>query len=348
MKQGTDGMKTAHKGLVLLFLACILLLELSGTAHAREYTIQGRTMGTFYTIKLVSTRQQSMDLWQKQIDTRLAQVNAGLSMYDPDSNLSRFNRTEPGRLFRLSRDFARVMDTARTVFTLTDRAWDGTIKPLVDLWGFGTREPTDTLPDPDAIAEALALTGFQHLTFENNHVKKTKPGITLDLGSIAKGYGVDAVAGVLTRVGIDDFLVEIGGELYGSGMNRHKKPWSVGITHPLKTGADTGLYKVVNLENRAIATSGDYRNFFEFRGRTYSHIIDPKTGYPVDNQVVSASVIADTCTFADALATALVVMNPEDSLALVDTLENVECLIIQKTLTGFKEFASRGFHTFVQ
>jgi thiamine biosynthesis lipoprotein len=222
------------------------------------------------------------------------------------------------------------------------------VKPLVDLWGFGIREPTDSLPAPDAIAKALALTGFQHLTFENTHVKKTKPGITLDLGAIAKGYGVDAVAGVLTRAGIDDFLVEIGGELYGSGMNRHKKPWSVGITHPLKTGADAGLYKVVHLENRAIATSGDYRNFFEFQGKIYSHIIDPRTGYPVDNQVVSASVIADTCTVADALATAFVVMDPEDSLALVDTLENVECLIIQKIPAGFTEFASRRFHTFVQ
>ncbi|MEX1298045.1 MAG: FAD:protein FMN transferase [Desulfotignum sp.] len=341
-------MKTAHKDLTLLFLAAMLFLGLSGPAQAREYTIQGRAMGTFYTVKLVSSRKQSMALWQQQIDTRLAQVNAGLSMYDPNSDLSRFNRTEPDQPFRLSRDFARVMDTARTVFTLTDGAWDGTVKPLVDLWGFGTRQPADTLPDPGAIAEALALSGFQHLVFENTHVKKTKPGITLDLGSIAKGYGVDAVAGVLTESGIDDFLVEIGGELYGSGTNRHKKPWSVGITHPLKTGSDGGLYKVVNLENRAIATSGDYRNYFEVQGKIYSHIIDPKTGYPVDNQVVSASVIAGTCTFADALATALMVMDPKDSLVLVDSLEHVECLIIQKTSDGFTEFASRGFHAFVQ
>lgn len=326
----------------------LIFLGIPPAAQAREYTIQGRTMGTFYTVKLVSSRPQSMDLWQKKIDTRLAQVNAGLSMYDPDSDLSRFNRTEPGRPFRLSRDFARVMDTARTVFSLTGGAWDGTVKPLVDLWGFGTREPTNSLPAPDAVANALALTGFQHLVFENTHVKKTKPGITLDLGSIAKGYGVDAVAGVLTGSGIDDFLVEIGGELSGSGMNRHKKPWSVGITNPLKTGSDAGLYKVVLLENRAIATSGDYRNYFEVQGKIYSHIIDPKTGYPVDNQVVSASVIADTCTFADALATALMVMAPADSLVLADSLEHVECLIIQKTPAGFTEFASRGFHAFVQ
>ncbi len=340
-------MKTAARGLVLC-LACIISLCFTGTAPAREYTVQGRTMGTFYKVKLISSKKQSIDLWQKKIDTRLVKINAGLSMYDPESDLSRFNRTGAGTPFRLSHDFARVMETALTVFTLTNGAWDGTVKPLVDLWGFGTRHPADTLPDSAAITEALSVTGFQHLVQENTHLTKTKPGITLDLGSIAKGYGVDAIARVLTQSGMDNFLVEVGGELYGSGVNRHKKPWSVGITNPLETGSDAGFFKVVSLENRAIATSGDYRNFFEFQGRVYSHIIDPKTGFPVDNQVVSTSVIAGTCTFADALATALMVMDPADSLALVNRLEDVECLIIKKTPAGFTESASRNFHTFVQ
>jgi FAD:protein FMN transferase len=341
-------MKITHRCLPALCMAFMISVSFTGTAPAREYTLQGRTMGTYYTVKLISSKKLSLDLWQKKIDTRLAQVNAGLSMYDPDSDLSRFNRSDAGRPFRLSHDFARVMDTARTVFSLTGGAWDGTVKPLVDLWGFGTRQPTDTLPDPSAITEALALTGFEHLVFENNYLIKTKPGITLDLGAIAKGFGVDAVAQVLARAGIDNFLVEIGGELYGSGVNRHKKPWSVGITHPLKTGSDAGLLKVVALENRAIATSGDYRNYFEFQGRVYSHIIDPKTGSPAGNQVVSASVIADTCAFADGLATALMVMDPEEGLALVDRLKHVECLIIQKLPAGFTEFSSRNFHTVVQ
>ncbi len=340
-------MKAAARGLVLC-LVCIISLCVTGTAQAREYTVQGRTMGTFYTVKLISSKKQSIDLWQKKIDTRLDQINAGLSMYDPNSDLSRFNRTGAGTPFRLSRDFARVMDTALTVFTLTNGAWDGTVKPLVDLWGFGTRHPADTLPDPAAITEALSVTGFQHIDRKNTHLTKTKPGITLDLGSIAKGYGVDAIARVLTLSGMDNFLVEVGGELYGSGVNRHKKPWSVGISNPLKTGSDAGLFKVVTLENQAIATSGDYRNFFELQGRIYSHIIDPKTGSPVDNQVVSTSVMAGTCTFADALATALMVMDPADSLALVNRLEDTECLIIKKTPAGFTEYASRNFHTFVQ
>jgi len=340
-------MKSAARYLVIC-LACIMSVCFTGTAPAREYTIQGRTMGTFYTVKLISSKKLSIDLWQKKIDTRLDQINAGLSMYDPDSDLSRFNRTGAGTPFRLSRDFARVMDTALTVFTLTSGAWDGTVKPLVDLWGFGTRHPTDILPDPAAITEALSLTGFQHIVRDSNHLKKTKPGITLDLGSIAKGYGVDAIVRVLSLSGINDFLVEVGGELYGSGSNRHNKPWSVGITNPLKTGSDARFSRVITLENRAIATSGDYRNFFEFRGRVYSHIIDPKTGFPVDNQVVSASVIAATCTFADALATALMVMDPAESLSLVNRLDDVECLIIRKTPDGFTESASRSFHSFVQ
>ena len=340
-------MKTASRCLVLC-VVCIISFCFTKTAPAGEYTIQGQTMGTFYTVKLVSAKKQSIALWQKKIDTRLAQINAGLSMYDPDSDLSRFNRTGADQPFRMSRDFARIMDTAAAVFTLTNGAWDGTVKPLVDLWGFGTRNPADAPPDPAAVTQALSLTGFQYLVRENNHLTKTKPGITLDLGSIAKGYGVDAIARVLTLSGMDNFLVEIGGELYGSGVNRHKKPWSVGITNPLKTGSDVQFSKVITLENQAIATSGDYRNFFEFRGRVYSHIIDPKTGFPVDNQVVSTSVIAGTCTFADALATALMVMDPAEGLALVNRLEDVECLIIQKKPAGFAESVSQGFPTFVQ
>ncbi len=331
-------------------MLCITFLilfsaSLSFSASGREHIVQGRTMGTIYTIKFISPQKQSMALWQKKIDARLQQINAGLSMYDPESDISRFNRTAAGRPFRLSKDFSQVLRTADRVYRLTSGAWDGTIKPLVDLWGFGTQDIITVLPDPAAIQKALSRTGFHHLTLNKNTLLKKIPGITLDLGSIAKGYGVDAIALLLTEAGIENFLVEIGGELYGSGVNRHRKPWSVGITPPGSTEKGQRFYKIITLDNTAIATSGNYRNFFTIQGKTYSHIIDPKTGFPVDNQVVSASVIAGNCTFADALATALMVMDPADSLALVNRLENVECLIIRKTPTGFTESASRGFHT---
>lgn len=335
---------------IMLCIICGILFSASTNcpAQGREHTVQGRTMGTVYTIKFVSPKKQSMALWQKRIDARLEQINAGLSMYDPDSDISRFNRTGADRPFRLSKDFSQVMQTADRVYRLTSGAWDGTIKPLVDLWGFGTKDIITVVPDTDDIQKALSRTGFQHLTLNKNTLLKKIPGITLDLGSIAKGYGVDAIALLLTDAGIENFLVEIGGELSGSGLNRHQKPWSVGITPPGGTAGGQRFYKIITLDNTAIATSGNYRNFFTIQDKTYSHIIDPKTGFPVDNQVVSASVIAGTCTFADALATALMVMDPADSLALVNRLENVECLIIRKTATGFTEYASRNFHTFVQ
>ncbi len=333
-----------------LYLICLLSFFSGAGVHAmaREYIIQGQTMGTFYTVKLVSSKKQSIALWQKKIDTRLQQINTGLSMYDPASRISRFNNLGADQPFRLSKDFVQVLQTAEQVYRLTHGAWDGTVKPLVDIWGFGTKKSPESPPDPGAITEALSCTGFHHLVLENTHLFKKKACITLDLGSIAKGFGVDAVAQVLAASGIDNFLVEIGGELYGSGLNRQKNPWSVGITNPVATSSDQGLYKVITLENRAIATSGNYRNFFDMAGKTYSHIIDPTTGFPVDNQVVSVSVIAQNCTFADGLATGLMVMDPADAIDLVNSLEDVECLIIQKTGTRFREITSRRFHTFVQ
>ena len=335
---------------MMLCIICVILFS-AGNSHpapGREHTVQGTTMGTVYTIKFISPKKQSLALWQKKIDARLEQINAGLSMYDPDSDISRFNRTGADRPFRLSKDFLQVMQTADRVYRLTSGAWDGTIKPLVDLWGFGTQNIITVLPDPGDIQKALSRTGFHHLILDKNFLVKKIPGITLDLGSIAKGYGVDAIAMLLTAAGIENFLVEIGGELYGSGVNRHQKPWSVGITPPAAAAEGQRFYQIITLDNAAIATSGNYRNFFTIQGKTYSHIIDPKTGFPVDNQVVSASVIAENCTFADALATAFMVMDPPASLVLVNRLENVECLIIKKTLTGFTEFVSRGFHTFAQ
>ncbi|MFN2357164.1 MAG: FAD:protein FMN transferase [Desulfotignum sp.] len=333
-----------------LYLLCLLSFFSGGDVQAREreYTIQGRTMGTFYTVKLVSAKKQSIALWQKKIDTRLQQINTGLSMYDPASQISQFNRIGAHQPYRLSKDFFQVMQTAAQIYRLTNGAWDGTVKPLVDIWGFGTKKIPDSPPDKSAITDALSCTGFHRLVLENTHVFKKKACITLDLGSIAKGYGVDALAQVLAASGIDNFLVEIGGELYGSGVNRRKNPWTVGITNPGAKSSDQGFYKVITLDNRAIATSGNYRNFFDMEGKTYSHIIDPTTGFPVDNQVLSVSVIAQNGTFADGLATGLMVMDPADAIDLVNRLEDVECLIIQKTNTSFREITSRRFHTFVQ
>ncbi|HCY84708.1 MAG TPA: FAD:protein FMN transferase [Desulfobacteraceae bacterium] len=337
------------KGVVLILSALLILSipGLSGASSKKEFVLTGKTMGTFYRIKFLTRKPISQSLWDKKVKIRLKEVNARLSMYQKDSEISRFNRTPEHQAFRLSKDFYAVLLQCRNLHRLSHGAWDGTVKPLVDLWGFGTREKTGTLPSDQDIRAALAKTGFSRLVLgEKKTLTKTVAGITLDLGSIAKGYGVDEIARLFAEAGIFDHLVEIGGELAAAGRNKKGNPWTVGITKPQKGTLNPGLYRVVSLDNAAIATSGNYRNFFEYQGKTYSHIINPQTGYPVENKVVSASVIAPDCTRADGLATALMVMDVDAGIALVNRLENTECLIIKKEGDRMVPVRSEGFKRF--
>jgi len=178
---------------------------------------------------------------------------------------------------------------------------------------------------------------------------KKKAAVSLDLASIAKGYGVDQVAGVLRGMGIEDFLVEIGGEVFAAGVRLDGKQWRVGINQPSRDAALDDIYAVVVLKDRAMATSGDYRRFYQIGDRVYSHIIDPATGYPLQNGVVSASVIAGNCTLADGLATALMVMGPQAGVALLDRLPDVQGLIVVRGGDGdLENFPSTGWDRFIQ
>ncbi|EIM62241.1 FAD:protein FMN transferase [Desulfobacter postgatei] len=327
---------------LMLLMGTTLFLPARSLA-TQEYVFTGQTMGTTYSIKLISAKPLSKSLWQEKIDLRLKQVNACLSMYQKESELSRFNAAPEDQIFRVSADFYQVLEQCSRLHTLTSGAWDGTVKPLVDLWGFGTKGRRDKPPKPAEIKTALKSIGFNKLKIGDHNLTKTMPGITLDLGSIAKGYGVDEIARLIREGGIDNYLVEIGGELAAAGENKHRTAWIVGITNPEKGFLNSGLYKEIRLDNKAIATSGNYRNYFEKNGHTYSHIISPKTGYPVENGVVSASVISDTCTWADGLATALMVMDVHQALALINSLENTECLIIRQEGRKRTALRSSGF-----
>ncbi len=340
------------KLIIFYLFFSFLIFHLTGTTGLasnfnRQYTISGKTMGTFYTIKFISRKKEPLSLWKLKVDTRLKELNKKLSMYDPKSELSLFNHQKISDPVHISSDFYTILLTAKKLYRLTDGSWDGTVKPLVDLWGFGTKKRITQIPEADKITLALSKTGFDHI-----HIKKPKmiykaSDVTLDLGSIAKGYGVDAIAALFTSSGIHDILVEIGGELYASGKNKKGEYWSVGISRPDKRFASQGLYKIVRLNNQALATSGNYRNFFEISGKTFSHIIDPKTGFPVDNQIVSASVISKDCTFTDGLATALMVMEVQKAIKLVNSLEDTECLIIQKKDQKLIGHMSEKFDAFV-
>jgi thiamine biosynthesis lipoprotein len=220
---------------------------------------------------------------------------------------------------------------------------------LVNLWGFGSAPRKATFPDAKEVNNRLEDVGYQYIQISRapNLIKKKAP-VTLDFGSIAKGYAVDEVAKLLKDSGIEDFLVEIGGEVFASGSRKDGSPWRVGIVMPkIEASKKNKLHSVVSLSKKAMATSGDYRNFFEKDGIRYSHIIDPRTGYPVKSFVVSATVLADDCLMADGLATALVVLSPEEGVTLINELDNVECLVLCEKPDGtFKEYVSQGFHLF--
>lgn len=322
--------------LALIAAAAAAWLATASCDGRREHRLAGRTMGTTYHISVVSGPFGSVAGLQAKIDRRLEEVNRSLSPYLPDSEISRFNRlTEAGRAFPVSEDFHRVMVAAARVYTLSEGAWDGTLDPLVDLWGFGRRGAVDRAPEPERIAALRDQVGFDKIEIRDDRtLVKRDPRVRLDLSSIAKGYGVDAVAALLQAEGWRDFLVEIGGEVAASGRRPDGRPWRVGINLPRPGAPVDAVYQVVEMAGGALATSGDYRNFFVQDGVRYSHILDPRTGRPVANGVVSVSIRAETCTAADGLATAVMVMGLPRGLALVERLAGVEGLIVVETADG--------------
>jgi thiamine biosynthesis lipoprotein len=302
-------------------------------------------MGTTWHVTVVGRRSAAG--LQEKIERRLEQVNESLSTYREGSEINRFSRfPRAGVEFPVSRDFAEVMRTAARVHELSGGAWDGTVRPLVDLWGFGPLSPPAEPPDSRKIQALLRDVGFERIEIRPGALVKRAASITLDLSSIAKGYGVDQVAGVVRGEGFSDFLVEIGGEVYAAGSRRGGGPWRVGINRPRAGAAPDELHRVAPLSDAALATSGDYRQFFVRDGVRYSHILDPRTGRPVTNGVVSVSVLAPDCTLADGLATAVTVMGRDDGLALVERLPRVEALVIVETKDGrLEDHASSGFRS---
>ncbi|MFH1154689.1 MAG: FAD:protein FMN transferase [Pseudomonadota bacterium] len=338
-------MESAFTGLALL---CLALCFTVSPCLAEKITLSGKTMGTFFHVTLISPGDTPPLSLETLINQRLQMVNASMSIFSKTSEISKFNASQADVDIPVSSDFHYVLEQSKLLFELTGGAWDGTVKPLVDLWGFGVRSEPRTLPDKETVAALVKETGFANIHLTGRSVRKTIPSLTLDLGSIAKGYGVDCIAGLLKEYGHTNFIVEIGGEVLTSGEKAKSMPWSVGISRPDKVFAGQTLYKIVTLRDKAMATSGDYRNFVTINGVDYPHIINPATGYPITSGVVSASVISDTCTFADGLATALMVMGPKAGIDLVNRLEGTECLLITQGKDGtLQDFMSSGFGAYL-
>jgi len=339
--------RTAKRYLCLGTAGLALLLILSGCFGRREIKLAGKTMGTTYHITLIGSYLTAAAPLQSAIDDRLAAINDSMSTYLPASEISRFNQMATvDTPFPIGKDFQAVMQLSQKLFHITRGAWDGTLDPLIDLWGFGrTKRPEKHIPSEDAIRTRLDAVGFQHIVLHpDGHLSKKRATVSLDLASVAKGYAVDVVAALIHQKGFDNYLVEIGGEVYASGVRIDNQPWRIGINKPEAGASADQVYHVATLQDRAFATSGDYRIFFDIDGRRYAHIIDPRTGYPVSNGVVSVSVTADTCALADGLATALMVMGAARGIDLINRMENVECLIITRhDGDHFVDHLSQGF-----
>lgn len=303
-------------------------------------------MGTTYHVTVVS--RTPVPSLRERIDRRLDEINRSLSTYVEDSEINRFSRLRAaGEPLAVSSDFLRVMTVASRVHALSGGAWDGTVRPLVDLWGFGPGRPIAEPPPDDLVEERRREVGFDAIEVRpGGWLVKRRAGVTLDLSSIAKGYGVDAVAELLRGEGFRDFLVEIGGEVRAAGARADGRPWRVGINRPRADAAPDELHRVVPLRDGALATSGDYRTFFESGGTRYAHVLDPRTGRPVSNGVVSVSVLAPDCTLADGLATAVMVMGGESGLALLERLPDVEGLVVVGTPDGgLEDHPTSGFRS---
>lgn len=292
-------------------------------------TLTGPIQGTSYHITYQSN--DSIDL-QNEIDTLLRQFDLSLSTYEPASIISRINRDEPD--VGLNDYFIRCFNSSREVFIASDGAFDITVAPVVNAWGFGFTERAD--PDSAMIDSLLQYVGMNHIRLEDDRIIKDFPGIMLDVNAIAQGYAVDVVSGYFDSIGLINYLVEIGGEVRAKGKNPHGEYWRVGIDKPIDGIQLPGLQMeaVVSLRNRSLATSGNYRRFYIKDGIKYSHTIDPTTGYPVEHNLLSATVVADECMTADAFATAFMVLGVDKSGEILKNRKDLEAYLIYTNDAG--------------
>lgn len=292
-------------------------------------TLRGETMGTTWTVKYHGAPVDP-DAADAAVSRTLEAVNAALSTYDDASEISRLNTRAAAGWVEASPHFVAVARAARRVFAVSGGAFDPSVGPLVDLWGFGPGAVPTSIPDEAAIEAARAMVGYDRFEIDadGGRVQMPAPPYRLDFSAIAKGYGVDAVLEALEGLGIAAMMVEIGGEVRTVGRNAAGVPWQIAIEEPVPGRRAIG--SIVGLEDRALATSGDYRNYFEQDGVRYSHTIDPATGRPIRHRLASASVAHDTAMLADAWATALMVAGPERGRALARTAGLDSMLVIRE------------------
>lgn len=307
------------------------------------YRFAGSTMGTQYTVKVVGLPAAVLPTaLSKDIVRLLGGVDAKMSTYRSDSELSRFNDNRTTQWFPVSQEMVRVVDEALKVSEITLGAFDITVGPLVNLWGFGPTMRPDRVPAELEIESELARVGSRHVHTREMPpaLRKDLEGIYIDLSAIAKGYAVDKVADHLEGLGISNYMIEVGGELRLKGYNTHGVSWKIAVERP--SPDMRAIHSVIQPGDKGVATSGDYRNYFEQEGKRFSHTIDPRSGRPIDHRLASVTIIADTAMYADAMATALMVIGPDEGYNLAER-HKLAAFFVSRSVNGFTERATEAF-----
>jgi thiamine biosynthesis lipoprotein len=331
---------------IIVFINCF-----NSNPSENLVVLDGSTMGTYYSIKLIksdlaSSKKTSEDI-HAEIDSLLTMINRQMSTYINDSEISRFNQYKNSDWFPVSADLRYVIEKSIQISVLSGGAFDITVGPLVNLWGFGTEERIQEIPTDEEIQERMAFIGYRNLSVKPSpsSIKKRETNLYCDLSAIAKGFGVDKITEYLRLLTIHNYLVDIGGEIRARGRNQQGLLWKIGISTP---DDKFGIQKAVLIENMAVATSGDYRNYFEIDGQRYSHTIDPTTGKPITHKLASVTVLHDTCMIADALATAIDVMGPDKGYEFAIAQELPVFMIVrendrfvEKMTPGFEKYLSQ-------
>lgn len=331
----------------ILPLFLLLVVSCRNNVPDELISLDGLTMGTTYSVKIVKSEQSpglEISSLKEKIDSVLIEVNNQMSTYIPESEISLFNKNKKTEWFEISNDFAFVLDESIKICELTNGSLDITVEPIVNIWGFGPEQRPELIPSDEEISERMKFVGYKKLEVKLNPpaVKKNIPGLEVDLSSTAKGFGVDKVYELLKDFGYQNFMVEIGGEIRTSGKNQKNEYWKIGISEADQSG---GINKVILLSNSAMATSGDYWNYFEENGIRYSHTIDPATGKPITHKLASVTVIDSTCLRADGLATGIFVMGPENGYEFALEKE-LPVYFIVKSDTGFISIETPKFTEF--
>ena len=321
---------------ILLLLGLILIFQACTTSTSKYIANNGTIYGTYYSIKYESPKGEDL---QPAIDEELQRLSRIFSHYDKQSTITKVNNNSP---VELEQEFTTCFLKAEEIAQITHGAFDITAGPLINAWGFGPEDRQKmTAEKVDSLKQ---ICGYEKIRFENGQIVKENPHMTINMSAIAKGYTCDLIGEFLQKKGCLNYMVDIGGEVVAKGVNDKHKVWTIGIREPIENPFENELSAALMLNNRAMATSGNYLNFYEEDGKKYAHTIDPISGYPVQHSLLSASVVANDCMTADAFATAFMVLGKDAGIEIARLVPGMEIYFIYADENGENQvYMSEGF-----